>query len=203
MHNHNEISLISKQYLLIVYWNYHQQHRIRMGLLMYRNLNPKCPIFPIFLKKSMQWKNCSTLLMKIQQSLFSISHVLMDQQQLLIIFNQLKSLIKPYEWVLKPKFDLESKYDLRSFKDLIVDGRKRKEMYFVGLIIQSAYVGFYFMPIYTDPKMAAQEVFGPELLKCLKWKSCFHIKKLDDTLIKQITHALKKWYELYQQRGRI
>ena len=45
------------------------------------------------------------------------------------------------------------------------------------------------MPIYTDTKL--QEVFKPELLKLLKGKSCFHIKKLDPTLKQQIIEALK------------
>jgi len=105
--------------------------------------------------------------------------------------------MKRYEGKLKPKFDLDSKYDLWSFKD--IDGRKRKEVYFSGLIIQSSYVGFYFMPIYTDTSL--KKVFGPELLTLLKGKSCFHVKKLDAVLEKQIADALKIGFDLYRKRG--
>jgi len=121
------------------------------------------------------------------------------QEHLVEIFQKLKQILKEYEGQLKPKFDLDSKYDLWSFKDLEVAGRKRKEVSFASLIIQSKYVGFYYMPIYTDTTL--QDVFEPELLSTLKGKSCFHIKNLDDQLEEQIRKALKIGYELYKERG--
>jgi len=121
------------------------------------------------------------------------------QEKLVPIFKKLKKLIKKYENPLKPKWDLDSKYDLWSFKDLEIAGRKRKEVYFAGLIIQSNYVGFYYMPIYTDTSL--KNVFEPELLNTLKGKSCFHIKELDTKLEKQIAKALKLGYDLYKKRG--
>jgi hypothetical protein len=123
----------------------------------------------------------------------------MSQEKLVDIFKRLKKILKKYEDPLKPKFDLDSKYDLWSFKDVEISGRKRKEVYFAGLIIQSKWVGFYYMPIYTDTDLV--EVFKPELLKLLKGKSCFRIKELDDKLEAQIDEALEKGYELYKQRG--
>jgi hypothetical protein len=122
-----------------------------------------------------------------------------DVKELVEIFNQLKTILKKYEGVLKPKFDLDSKYDLWSFKDVEIAGRKRKEVSFASIIIQSKHVGFYYMPIYTDRKL--EEVFKPELLKLLKGKSCFHIKKLDPELKKQIEEALDIGYNLYKERG--
>ena len=121
------------------------------------------------------------------------------QEELVKIYKRLKKLLKKYENPLTPKFDLDSKYDLWSFKELEIAGRKRKEVYFAGLIIQSSYVGFYFMPIYTDTTL--KKVFKPELLSLLKGKSCFHVKKLDDKLEKQIAQALEKGYKLYKKRG--
>lgn len=123
----------------------------------------------------------------------------MTQEKLVPIFKKLKLLLKEYEKPLKPKWDLDSKYDLWSIKDLEIAGRKRKEVYFAGLIIQSTYVGFYFMPIYVDTKM--KDIFQPELLQLLKGKSCFHIKELTPKLEKQIKGALKKGYQLYKERG--
>jgi hypothetical protein len=123
----------------------------------------------------------------------------MDQNELVEIFTKLKKLLKKYEDPLKSKFDLDSKYDLWSFKELTIAGRKRTEVYFAGIIIQSNYVGFYFMPIYTDVKL--QDVFQPELLSLLKGKSCFHIRSLDKQLEKQIERALKIGYQLYLERG--
>lgn len=123
----------------------------------------------------------------------------MEQKELVKIFNKLKKILKKYENPLKPKLDLDSKYDLWSFKDIEIAGRKRKEVYFAGLIIQSSYVGFYYMPIYTDTTL--EKVFKPELLRLLKGKSCFHIKSLDKQLEIQIEDALKKGYRLYKKRG--
>ena len=122
-----------------------------------------------------------------------------EQENLIDIFKKLKILLKKYEGPFTSKWDLDSKYDLWSIKDILIQNRKRKEVYFAGLIIQSNYVGFYYMPIYADINLA--KVFGKELLQTLKGKSCFHIKKLDTTLLKQIEKALKVGFSLYKKRG--
>ena len=107
--------------------------------------------------------------------------------------------MKKYEGVLKPKFDLDSKYDLWSFKDIEIAGRKRKEVFFASIIIQSRHVGLYYMPIYTDKTL--KEFFPERLLSLLKGKSCFRIKELDEELEQQISDVLERGYRLYQQRG--
>ncbi len=119
--------------------------------------------------------------------------------ELIEVYQRLKEILKKYENPLTPKFDLDSKYDLWSVKNLVIEGRKRKEISFAALIIQSNYVGFYYMPVYTDVEL--KSVFGPELLKLLKGKSCFHIKKLNEDLEKQIIAALDIGYSLYKDKG--
>jgi hypothetical protein len=94
---------------------------------------------------------------------------------------------------------MEGKYDLWSFKDVEVPGRKRKEVPFATIIVQSSYVGLYHMPVYTDTDL--RDVFGPELLAALKGKSCFLIRWLDPTLRGQVEAALRTGYELYEGRG--
>lgn len=121
------------------------------------------------------------------------------QEKLVSIFQRLKAILKKYEDPLKPKFDLDSKYDLWSFKEVEIGGRRRKEVYFAGLIIQSRHVGFYYMPIYTDTEL--EHVFKPRLLGMLKGKSCFHIKELDEELEQEINEALEIGYALYRERG--
>ena len=114
-------------------------------------------------------------------------------------FDKLRELLKAYQPPLVSKNVDASHFDLWSVKDLEIEGRKRKELFFAGLIIQKNYVGFYFMPVYVDTDI--KEVFAPELLKLLKGKSCFHINKLDNGLLEQIEKALKVGFELYQKRG--
>ena len=123
----------------------------------------------------------------------------MRQEELVSIFDRLKEILKRYEDPLRPKLDLDSRYDLWSFKEVEIAGRKRREVYFAGLIIQSRWVGLYYMPIYTDAELA--EVFEPRLLGLLKGKSCFRIRELDEELEAQIDDALRKGYELYEKRG--
>lgn len=76
--------------------------------------------------------------------------------------------MKKYEiYTLKSKVDLDSKYDLRSFTDIVYNDKPRKEMAFSALIIQSSYVWFYFTPIYTDPE--SLKMLWEKLLRTLKW----------------------------------
>lgn len=104
-----------------------------------------------------------------------------------------------YQPPLQPKTETERYYDLWSFKDLVIEGRKRKEVFFAGSIIQKGYVGFYFMPVYAEPQVKG--LFKPELLKLLKGKSCFYVKRLDDELTAQIRQALADGIEIYKRRG--
>lgn len=115
------------------------------------------------------------------------------------IFTTIKKELAAYHPPFQPKNNTERYYDLWSFKDLVIEGRERKEVFFAGTIIQKGYVGFYFMPVYAEPEIKA--LFKPELLKLLKGKSCFHVKKLDEELINQIMQALADGYKWYQQRG--
>jgi len=115
------------------------------------------------------------------------------------IFEAIRGLMAAYAPPLVPKMDDASHYDLWSIKDLVIEGRKRKEVYFAGLIIQKGYVGFYFMPVYAAGE--AKVVFAPELLALLKGKSCFHVKKLTPELLGQIESALRVGFEAYRQRG--
>ena len=121
------------------------------------------------------------------------------QDELVEIYKGLKKILKKYEPPFKPKLDLDSRYDLWSFKNVEIDGRKKKEVFFASAIIQSTYVGFYFMPIYAETSL--KEVFKPELLKLLKGKSCFYIRDLSPEIVSQIEEALELGFNLYKERG--
>jgi hypothetical protein len=116
-----------------------------------------------------------------------------------LIFDQIKKLMKKYEPPFTSKNESDSHYELWSEKEIEINGRKKNEVYFSGIIIQSNYVGFYFMPVYSDASL--KDVLGKELLSTLKGKSCFHIKKLDKKLLSQIKKALESGFELYKKRG--
>ncbi len=120
-------------------------------------------------------------------------------EELQTIFQLLRPLLSRYSPPLQPKRDEPGYYDLWSFKNLVIVDRKRKEVFFAGLIIQKSYVGFYFMPVYAEPD--SKQFFKPELLRLLKGKSCFHIRKITPELLAQIDNALERGFKLYQERG--
>jgi len=119
--------------------------------------------------------------------------------ELTIIFDTLKPLLQKYQPPFGSKRDEPAYFDLWSFKPVEIEGRKKRELFFAAIIIQKSYVGFYFMPVYAEPEVKL--LFRPELLKLLKGKSCFHIKKLTPELLGQIESALQAGYERYKQRG--
>ena len=116
------------------------------------------------------------------------------------IFHALKKVLGEYDPPSVAKIDQDSRYELWSTKEVVIVGRKRKEVYFAGLTIRRDYVGFYYMPVYTDAEKI-KRVFKPELLSTVKGKSCFYIRKVDDTLLAQINEALSIGFELYKKNG--
>jgi hypothetical protein len=78
-------------------------------------------------------------------------------------------------------------------------GGKPVDLQFAAAILQKGYVGFYLMCIYVNQN--ARKQISPALLKLLKGKSCFHLKKLDDGLRQDIQSALALGAEFYKQRG--
>jgi hypothetical protein len=120
-------------------------------------------------------------------------------EKLVPLFDSVKRLLAPYAAGLVTRRDEPGYYDLWSEKEVEVAGRTRPEVFFAGLIIQKSYVGFYFMPVYTDDDLSA--VFGAGLLSLKKGKSCFHIKALTPALTEQLEAALAAGYRLYEDRG--
>jgi hypothetical protein len=120
-------------------------------------------------------------------------------EELLPLFAEVKRLLDPYVQRLTVRKDEPGYFDLWSEKDIEVAGRRRKDVYFCGVVIQKSYVGFYFMPLYADDDLTS--VFGPDLLATLKGKSCFHIKRMTPELKLQITAALAAGWRLYEDRG--
>ena len=123
------------------------------------------------------------------------------QPELILIFEQIKKLLLPYvKGSIKMHGGDKGKIILVSEKDIVVEGKKMSEIWFASALIQKGYVGFYYMPVYAVPAKIKSKL-APELLKCLKGKSCFHIKKADEMIFSQIKDALKIGYECYKEMG--
>ncbi|MES2418643.1 MAG: DUF1801 domain-containing protein [Bacteroidota bacterium] len=116
------------------------------------------------------------------------------------IFQTIRAEMQPYATTgFDARVNTDKAYDLWSEKETEIAGRKKNEVYFAGVMIRKGYVGFYYMPVYAEPEM--KKIFHPDLLKLLKGKACFHIKKLDELLIGQIADALATGFKRYKQNG--
>lgn len=116
------------------------------------------------------------------------------------IFQTIRASMQPYATQgFTTRKNTDELYELWSDKDIEIAGRKRSEVFFASVSIMNGYVGFYFMPIYVQPELKA--LIAPALLKILKGKSCFHVKKLDDELLEHIVNALAAGFTLYKQNG--
>ena len=119
-----------------------------------------------------------------------------DKQQ---IFNQLKSMLSKYTAKLEIRGKSDTQYHLYGKKTVTAFNKEVDGIYFASASIQKNFVGFYFFPIYTH---ISEFDNTPEILrKCLKGKSCFHIKKHDDELYSQINNILDRGYKLYNKNG--
>lgn len=116
------------------------------------------------------------------------------------IFQTIRAVLQPYAALgFNNRINSETTYDLWSDREVVIDDKKRSEVYFAKVRILKGHVGLYYMPVYAVPEM--KEVFDPALLKLLKGKSCFHIKKLDESLLAHIEDALAEGFRLYKEKG--
>ena len=115
------------------------------------------------------------------------------------IFKQLKSLLSSLVPPLSARTNTTSRYDLYGKKKVKLRNKEVDGMYFASAIVQKNYVGFYFFPIYTHPQDFSD--VPEDVKKCLKGKSCFHIKKLDETLFKNFRSILKRGIDIYRRAG--
>ena len=121
------------------------------------------------------------------------------QPELTPIFEAIKKLFLPYEKGKMKLISSAGQVVLISKKPVEILGRKKNELWFASALVQKGYVGFYYMPVYGDPRV--KQLIKPELLKCLKGKSCFHIKTYDVEILSQIQDALGVGYTLWQKMG--
>lgn len=114
-----------------------------------------------------------------------------------LIYDELVKILSLYSPPLTAKTDYSSRYELISKKEVEWQGRKFPEMYFGAAMIHKGHVGFYMMSVYANPLLL--EKVPEALRKCLKGKSCFHIKKWDDQMKKEIEKTVKDAFSFYRK----
>jgi hypothetical protein len=120
-------------------------------------------------------------------------------KELRATFTAVRALLKRYQPPFAATVNRANRYELWSRREVEIEGRMHKGIFFASAIVQKDYVGFYYMPVYANTKL--RSTFKPELLSLLKGKSCFHLRKLDRDLTSQIRAALAAGFAMYKKRG--
>lgn len=112
------------------------------------------------------------------------------------IYQTLKELLLEQVPPLQVRHNDEKTFEVAGTKPAMQGRQKVDGFYFASLSPKPKDTRFYFFPLYTHPD--AFDIKG-ELKKMLKGKTCFHISKLDDTLITEIRRMIAKGIEVYRE----
>jgi hypothetical protein len=115
------------------------------------------------------------------------------------IFLDLKNILSNYAGTLVESGNNVSSYHLHGTKPARVGKSDYEGIYFASAVIRKKYVALHFFPIYTH--ITAFENIDVALRKCLKGKSCFHIKKDQEELYNKIVEMLNLGINVYKEEG--
>ena len=102
-----------------------------------------------------------------------------------LVFEQLKSIIKPYAKNLTITADTATAYSL----DGPYSEKYKQVLFFGSAQIKKNYVSFYLMPVYMFPDLL--KGISPELKKRMQGKSCFNFKKVEPALFQELTELTR------------
>ena len=115
------------------------------------------------------------------------------QSEFSIIFEKLKSILRPYSSKLIVKGDSTDGFSL----DGPYSEKWKKELFFGAAQIKKNYVSFYLMPVYMCPDLLKN--ISPELKKHMQGKSCFNFKKMEPALFDELAQLTKQGFERFIQ----
>jgi len=113
------------------------------------------------------------------------------QTKLPLVFDNLKSILKPYAKKLTVKADSSKVFSL----DGAYSERWKKELFFGSAQIKKNYVSFYLMPVYMYPDLLKS--ISPELKKHMQGKSCFNFKKMEQSLFDELSQLTQQGFERF------
>ena len=116
-----------------------------------------------------------------------------SQTEFPIVFENLKSILKPYAKKLAVKADTVEAYSL----DGAYSKKWKKELFFASAQVKKNYVSFYLMPVYMYPDLLKN--ISPELKKHMQGKSCFNFKKIEKSLFDELSQLTKQGFERFKK----
>jgi len=118
------------------------------------------------------------------------------QDEFPMVFQQLRSILKPYADKLTVKTDSADTY----YIDGPYSEKWKKELFFASAQIKKNYVSFYLMPVYMYPELLKE--ISPELKKHMQGKSCFNFKKVEPELFEELSALTKKGAEKFKEENK-
>ncbi|MBD79592.1 MAG: hypothetical protein CL840_11800 [Crocinitomicaceae bacterium] len=116
------------------------------------------------------------------------------------LFEKVKAKIEPHAKNQDIRTDTDKAYHVYGTTTVVIGKKTTEGHYFASSMKNKNFVGFYFFPIYTHKEEFTAEEF-PNLMKTLKGKSCFHIKKDDPEVFDEMEKLLQKGVTLYEGLG--
>ena len=120
-------------------------------------------------------------------------------EEVALMQGKIIELLRSHLGTLKITMDTLDKFEVSGTIEAMQGKKKVDGIYFASVIPKPKDVRFYFFPTYTHKEKIGE--LPAQLQKCLKGKSCFHIKKLDDSLESDIKDLIQTGIELYQKDG--
>ncbi len=102
---------------------------------------------------------------------------------------------------LKAKGAIPDSVEFSGTKTVMQGKQKVDGHYFASIVPKPKDIRLYFFPIYTHVQDYSE--LSEELRKQLKGKSCFHIKRLDESLKKEVSELISTGVSLYKTDGLI
>ena len=118
------------------------------------------------------------------------------QTDFLVVFEQLKSILKTYAQTFTVKMDTGDTYYL----DGPYSEKWKKELFFGSAQIKKNYVSFYLMPVYMYPELLKD--VSPQLKKRMQGKSCFNFKTVEPELFDELAELTRKGADKFKEENR-
>ena len=112
-----------------------------------------------------------------------------------VVFENLKSILKPYASKLTLKGNTEDSFYLEG----AFNEKWKKELFFASAQVKKNYVSFYLMPVYMYPELLKN--ISPELKKRMQGKSCFNFKKVEQSLFDELSQLTKQGFERFMKEN--
>lgn len=116
-----------------------------------------------------------------------------SKDDLPLVFEELKNILKPHAEKLTLKADAPDTY----YIDGPYSEKWKKQLFFGSAQIRKNYVSFYLMPVYMYPELLKD--ISPGLKKHMQGKSCFNFKKVEVDLFKELAELTRKSAEKFKE----